>query len=120
LTFDIWEHVFLIVSSLKGGLHFGQKGKLTPRYVGPFEILQKVGPVAYHLALFPTLHGIHNAFHVSNLCRYMSDPDCVIPYEPLQLKENLTYVEEPIRILEGRDRTLRNRTIPFVKVLWKR
>ena len=117
MTFDIGEHVFLKVLPLKGSLRFDQKGKLTPRYIGPFEILQKVGPVAYRLALPPTLQGIHDVFHVSNLRRYISNPDHVIPYKPLQLKENLTNIEEPMRILERRDRILQHRTIPFVKVL---
>jgi len=119
LEFSVGDHVFLKVSSLKGSIRFAQKGKLAPRYVGPFEILQKVGPVAYRLALPPALQGIHDVFHVSNLRRYTSDPNHVIPYEPLQLKENLTYIEEPIKIVDRMDRVLRNRTIPYVKVLWK-
>jgi len=80
------------VSPLKGSLRFGQKGKLALRYIGPFEVLQRIGPVAYSLALPPALQGIHDVFHVSNLLWYMSDPEHVIPYEPLQLKENLTYI----------------------------
>ena len=70
LMFNIGDHVFLKVSPLKGNLRFGQKGKLTPRYIGPFEILQKVGPVAYRLALPPALQGIHDVFHVSQLRQY--------------------------------------------------
>jgi len=119
LEFNVGDHVFLKVSPLKGSLRFGQKGKLTPRYIGPFEILQRVGPVAYQLALPPTLQGIHDVFHVTNLRRYVPDPAHVIFDEPLQLKENLTYIEELIRILERMDQTLRNKTIPFVKVPWK-
>ena len=105
------------MSPLKGTLRFGKKGKLTPRFIRPFEILQRVGPVAYHLALPPTLQEIHDVFHVSNLHRYIPDPSHVIRYEPLQLEKNLTYIEEPIKILGRVERTLRNRTIPFVKVL---
>jgi len=86
LAFDVGEHVFLKVSPLKGSLRFGHKGKLTPRYIGPFEILQKLGPVAYRLALPPMLQGIHDVFHVSQLRRYIPDPEHVISYEPLQLK----------------------------------
>ena len=119
LEFSVGDHVFLKVSPLKGSIRFGQRGKLAPRYVGPFEILQKVGPAAYRLALPPALQGIHDLFHVSNLRWYTSDPNHVIPYEPLQLKENLTYVEEPIGIVDRMDRVLRNRTIPYVKLLWK-
>jgi len=119
LIFNIGDHVFLKVSPLKGNLRFGQKGKLTPRYIGPFEILQKVGPVPYRLALPPALQGIHDVFHVSQLRQYIPDPQHVISFEPLQLKENLTYVKEPDRIIDRKDRVLRNRAIPFVKVLWK-
>jgi len=119
LEFNVGDHVFLKVSPLKGNLRFGQKGKLTPRYIGPFEILQRVGPVAYRLALPPTLQGIHDVFHVSNLRRYVSDPTHVISHEPLHRKKNLSYIEEPIRLLERVERTLRNKTIHFVKVLWK-
>ena len=87
LEFNVEDHVFLKVSPLKGSLRFGQKGKLTPRYIGPFEILQRIGPVAYRLALPPTLQGIHDVFHVSNPRRYVSDPAHVISHEPLQLKK---------------------------------
>jgi len=90
LEFNLGDHVFLKVSPLKGSLRFGQKGKLTPRYIGHFDVLQRAGPVAYRLALPPTLEGIHDVFHVSNLRWYTPHPDHVIPYEPLQLKENLT------------------------------
>jgi len=119
LIFKVGDHVFLRVSPLKGNLWFGQKEKLTPRCTGPFEILQRVGPVAYRLALPPTLQGIHDVFHVPQLRRYIPDPQHVISFEPLQLKENLTYVEEPDRIIDRKDRVLRNRANPFVKVLWR-
>ena len=87
--------------------------------MGLFEILQKVGPVAYHLALPSSLKGIHDDFYVCNLQRFIPDPNHVIRYEPLQIRENLTYVEEPIKILGRMEKTLRNKTIPFVKVLWE-
>ena len=119
MEFDVGDHVFLNVSPLKGSLRFGQKGKLTLRFIGPFEILQRVGPVAYHLALPPTLQGIHNVFHVSNLHQYIPDLGQVIQYEPLHLNENLTYIEELVRVLERMEQTFRNKTILFVKVLWK-
>ena len=78
-----------------------------------------MGPVAYRLALPPSLQGTHDVFHVSSLRKYVSDPDHVIRYKPLQIEENLTYVEEPIRILERTEEKLRNRNIPYVKVLSK-
>ena len=74
-------------------------------------------PLISHIP--PSLQGIHDVFHVSNLRKYVSDPDHVIRHEPLQVKENLTYVEEPIRILEKAEKKLRNRSIPYVKELWK-
>ena len=73
----------------------------------------------YRLALPPSLQGIHDVFHVSSLRKYVPDPDHVIRYELLQVKENLTYIEEPIRILEKMEKKLRNRGIPYVNVLWK-
>ena len=81
--------------------------------------MQRLEPVAYILALPPSLQGIHEVFHVSNLRKHIPDPTHVIHYQTLQLRENLTYVEEPIKILGRMERTLRNKTIPFVKVLWK-
>jgi len=119
LEFEVGDHVFLEVSPLKGSIRFGQKGKLSPRFIGPFEILQRVGLVAYRLALTPSLQGIHDIFYVSSLRKHVLEPDHVIRYEPLQVKENLTCMEEPIQILERTERKLKNRSIPYVKVLWK-
>lgn len=88
-------------------------------YIGPFEILGRIGPVAYRVALPPALAGVHNVFHISMLREYIPDPTHVIDYEPLQIQEDMTYAEEPVRILERKEQVLRTRTIPFVKVLWK-
>ena len=93
--------MFLKVSPLKGSVRFSQKGKLTPRFIRALEILRRICPVAYHLALPLPLQGIQDVFHVSNLHRYVSDPNHVIQYEPLQLKENLAYIEEPVKILDS-------------------
>jgi len=111
--------VFLKVSPGKGIVRFDQKGKLTPRFTRSFEILQRIIPVAYCLALPPSLQGIHVVFHVSNLRQCVPDLSHVNEYEPLQLKENLAYIEELVKILYRMERTLWNRTIPFVKLLWK-
>ena len=100
MEFEVGDHVFLKVSPLKGNLRFGEKGKLAPRFIGLFEILQRVGQVAYRLALPPHLQDLHDVFHVSNLRHYVANPSHIIQYEPLQLERNLTYVEEPIKILE--------------------
>ena len=110
-------HVLLKVSPVEGSVRFGQKGKLTSRFIGSFKIAQRIGPVAYRLALPPSLQGIHDVFHVSNVRWYVPDLSHVIQYEPLQLKENLTYVEELVRILGRMEQTLHHKTIPFVKVL---
>ena len=92
---------------------------MSPRFVGPFEILKRIGKVAYELALLPTLAGVHNVFHVSMLRKYMLDPSHVLNYEPLKIKDNLTYEEVPIQILDRKDHVLRTKTITLVKVLWK-
>ncbi|XP_038888093.1 uncharacterized protein LOC120077999 [Benincasa hispida] len=104
---------------MKGILRFSRKGKLSPRFIGPFEVLEQVGPVAYHLALPPTLSSVHNVFHVSMLKKYVADPSHIFDYEPLQLNDNLSYKEKPIKILAREVKTLPHREIAFVKVLWQ-
>ena len=80
---------------MKGVMRFGRRGKLSPRFVGPFEILEKIGTVAYRLALPPNLSGIHNVFHISMLRKYVPDPTHVLESEPLQIHSNMTYEEDP-------------------------
>ena len=113
------DHVFLKVALLKGVLRFGRKGKLSPRFIGPFEILERIGPVAYRLALPPSLDAVHNVFHVSMLRKYVADPSHIVDYEPLQLREDLSYEEEPIEILAKEVKTLHNKEIALVMVLWQ-
>ncbi|XP_062171009.1 uncharacterized protein LOC133876779 [Alnus glutinosa] len=110
---------FLRVAPMKGVTRFGKKRKLNPRYVGPFKILERVGPVAYQLALPPNLARIHDVFHVSMLRKYAPDPSHVIKYEPLQLQEDLTYEEIPMKLLDCKVQELRTKSIPLVKVLWR-
>ncbi|GAV75852.1 Chromo domain-containing protein [Cephalotus follicularis] len=100
-------------------MRFGKKGKLTPRFIGPFEILERVGDVAYRLALPPSLSDVHNVFHVSMLRKYHPDPYHVLQWEPLELRTDLSFEEIPIRILDRRIKQLRSKTIPLVKVLWQ-
>ncbi|KAL5556113.1 hypothetical protein UlMin_038349 [Ulmus minor] len=104
---------------LCGVMRFGKKGKLSPRFIGPFEILERIGKVAYKLALPPELSSVHNVFHVSMLKKYVSDPSHVLEHEPIQVNEDLTYEEKPVQILDRKDKTLRNKVIPLVKVLWR-
>ncbi|KAL5544363.1 hypothetical protein UlMin_008147 [Ulmus minor] len=104
---------------MKGVMRFGKKGKLSPRYIGPFEILERIGKVAYRLVLPPELSSVHNIFHVSMLRKYVSDPSHMLENESIQVHEDLTYKEQPVQILDLKDKTLRNKVIPLVKVLWR-
>ena len=97
-------------------MRFEIRGKLSPRYVGPFEILDKVGEVAYRLALPPVLSGIHNVFHISILRRYISNPNHMIEWESLPLSRDLSYEEQPVRIMDCNDQVLHHRCIPYVKM----
>ncbi|KAL0560646.1 hypothetical protein IC582_001055 [Cucumis melo] len=119
LEFEIGDKVFLKVAPMKGVLRFERRGKLSPRFVGPFEILERIGPVAYRLALPPSLSAVHDVFHVSMLRKYVSDPSHVVDYEPLEIDENLSYVEQPVEVLAREVKMLRNKEIPLVKVLWR-
>ncbi|EOY03326.1 DNA/RNA polymerases superfamily protein [Theobroma cacao] len=119
LEFQVGDHVFLKVSPTKGVMRFGKKGKLSPRYIGPFEILEKVGAVAYRLALPPDLSNIHPVFHVSMLRKYNPDPSHVIRYETIQLQDDLTYEEQPVAILDRQVKKLRSKDVASVKVLWR-
>ncbi|KAL0549088.1 hypothetical protein IC582_013568 [Cucumis melo] len=119
LEFDVGDMVFLKVATVKGVLRFEKKGKLSPRFVGPFEILEQIGPVAYRLALPPSLSAVHDVFHVSMLRKYVADPTHVMDFEPLQLSENLSFEEQLIEILAREVKKLRNREISLVKVLWR-
>ncbi|KAA0035197.1 ty3-gypsy retrotransposon protein [Cucumis melo var. makuwa] len=104
-------------SLMKGVLRFEKKGKLSPYFVGPFEILEQIGHVSYRLALPSSLSAVHDVFHVSMLRKYVADPTHVVDFEPLQINENLSYEEQPIEILAREVKMLRNRGIALVKVL---
>ena len=119
LQFEIGDRVFLKISPWKGVLRFGKRGKLSPRFIGPYEIVSKVGPIAYKLKLPPELSRIQDTFHVSMLRKYIPDPSHVLREQPVQLKENLTYEETPVQIVDRKEQVLRSKVIPLVKVLWK-
>ncbi|XP_073018392.1 uncharacterized protein [Primulina eburnea] len=119
LAFEVGDHVFIKIAPLKGVMRFGKKGKLSPRYIGPFEILNKIGERAYRLALPPDLDRVHNIFHVSMLRKYIANPSHVLRYESLELLPNLSYDEKPVQILDRKVKVLRNKEIGIVKVLWR-
>lgn len=84
------------VSPIRGTLRFGQKGKLSSRYIGPFKVKSQINDIAYKLTLPPELLGIHEVFHLSMLKKYVADPKHIIHHEPLKIKDNATYVEKPV------------------------
>jgi hypothetical protein len=104
---------------MRGVMQFGKKGKLSPRFVGPFEITQRVGRLAYRIALPLDLVRMHDVIHVSMLRKYISNPNVIVEYEPLEIQKGLTYVEELVKIVDKKEQVLRTKTIPIVKVLWR-
>ena len=110
--------MFVKVSPMRNVIRFGRKGKLSPRYVGPFQILDRVGTLAYRIALPPEYARIHNVFHVSQLRKYVADPSHVIAIEPVVVQDDLSYVERPLEILDTQEKTLRNKVIKLIKVRW--
>ena len=119
LEFAIGDKVFLKVLPRREMIRSGKWGKLGPRYVGPFEIIQKIGQVAYKLELPSHLGGMHDVFHIFRLKKYNPDPQHVLATEKIQLHDDLTYKEEPVKILDQKEKVLRTKTVPLVKVLWQ-
>ena len=118
VEFEVGEKVMLKVSPTKGVMRFGRKGKLSPRYIGPYEVLERLGEVAYRLALPMELANVHNVFHVSQLRKYVHDPNHVIQPETIEWDDTLTFEERPVKILDTKTRNTRNKAIKLVKVLW--
>ncbi|GAV58503.1 Chromo domain-containing protein [Cephalotus follicularis] len=100
-------------------MRFGKKGKLSLRYIGPFEILERIGEVAYRLALPQNLSHIHDVFHVALLRKYMANPSHVLRAEPIQVLKDLSYNEQPMEIMDYKEQIMQTKTIPLVKVLWR-
>jgi hypothetical protein len=103
LEFEVGDHVFLKVSPMRGVMRFGKKGKLNPRFVGPFKMTQRVGRLAYRIALPPDLVGTHDVFHVSIIRKYIANPDVIVEYELLKIQEGLTYMEESVKIVDKKE-----------------
>ena len=99
------------MSPTKGVVHFGIRGKLSPRYIGPYMITARVGALAYHLQLLELMSGVHPVFHVSMLRKYLMDPEQKMDAEPLIIQQDLTMECHPVRILDFYVRVMQNRTI---------
>jgi hypothetical protein len=118
LEFKVGNHVYLGVSPMKGMNRFGVKGKLAPRYIGPLPILKKCGTVAYKLDLSPSLAGVHDIFHVSQLKKCLkASVDVMLP-EVTPLEADSSYPEHPIKVLDQKDRVTRHKIIKFFKIQW--
>jgi hypothetical protein len=118
LQSEVGDHVYLKVSPMKGVKRLGVKEKLSPRYIGPFPILEKCGKVAYKLELPPSLVGVHDIFHVSLLKNCLKAPVDVVLPEVTPLNTDLTYPEHPIKILDQKSHVTRRKTIKFYKIQW--
>ncbi|GKC97245.1 reverse transcriptase domain-containing protein, partial [Tanacetum coccineum] len=118
LEFEVGDKVLLKVSPWKGVMRFGKKGKLAPRYVGPFEILERIGPVAYRLRLPNELSKVHDTFHVSNLKKCLTYANLHVPLDEIEVHKTLHFVEKPVEIMDREVKTLKRSKIPIVKVRW--
>ncbi|GKG16636.1 hypothetical protein Tco_0361593, partial [Tanacetum coccineum] len=114
--FSVGDYVLLKVSPWKCMVHFGKKGKLAPKFVGPFEIIEKVGLVAYRLDLPEEWNGAHDTFHVLNLKQCLADPKLQVPLDEIRVDAKLDFVEEPMKILEREFKKLKHSRISIVKV----
>ena len=119
MEFEVGDHVFLKVMPKRGVVRFSKRRKLSPRFIGPFEILDRVGTVAYRLALPPSMTGVHEVFHVSMLRRYTPDPAHVVDWGKIEVDTDGTFEEGPVCIVDSRDQVLRRKTVRLVRVLWQ-
>nr|GFB73994.1 putative reverse transcriptase domain-containing protein [Tanacetum cinerariifolium] len=116
--FQVGDKAMLKVSPWKGVVRFGKRGKLNPRYVGPFKVLERVGYVAYKLDLCEELSRVHNTFHVSNLKKCHADEPLAVPLDGLHFNDKLHFVEKPVEIVDGEVKRLKQSRLPLVKVRW--
>jgi hypothetical protein len=118
LQFQVGDYVYLRVSPTKGVQRFGIKGKLAPRYVGPFEITEACGPVAYRICLPTKLAAIRYVFHISQLKKCIKVPTEIIKQQAIEIEPDLSYVEQPLQILDTKERVTRRKKLKMYKILW--
>ncbi|GJT36414.1 putative reverse transcriptase domain-containing protein [Tanacetum coccineum] len=118
LEFEVGDKVMLKVSPWKGVIHFGKRGKLNPRYIGPFKIIAKVETLAYRLELPEQLSRVHSTFHVSNLKKCFVDEPLAILLDEIQIDDKLHFIEEPVEIMDREVKWLKYSRIPIVKIRW--
>jgi hypothetical protein len=118
LQFEVGDHVYLKVSPTKGVQRFGIKGKLAPRYIGPYEIKKTCGPLAYELRLPPHMSAIHDVFHVSQLKKCIRLPTEVLSEPDLEIEPDLSYQEHPVKVLDQKERSTRAKSIKMYKIQW--
>ncbi|GKF61744.1 hypothetical protein Tco_0181798 [Tanacetum coccineum] len=118
LEFKVGDRVLLKVTPWKGIMRFGKKGKLAPRYVGPFKILEKIGLIAYRLRLPEELNSVHDTLHVSNMKKCMADANLHVSMDEIKVDKTLCFVEELVEIMEREIKKLKRRNIALVKVRW--
>ena len=116
MKFRVGDHVYLRVSPTRGVQRFGVKGKLAPRYVGPYEIIEECGPVAYRLRLPSRLAAIHNVFHISQLKKCVRVPTEIIDQQELLVEPDLSYTEYPLKILDQKERGTRRKVVKIFKI----
>ena len=119
LEFEVEDHVFLKVMPKRGLVRFGKCGKLSPRFIGPFEIIKRVDTVAYRLALPPSMSGVHEVFHVSMFRKYTPNLAHVVDWGQIEVDTDGTFEEEPMCIVDSRDQVLRRKAVRLVKVPWR-
>ncbi|WMV58543.1 hypothetical protein MTR67_051928 [Solanum verrucosum] len=119
LEFEVGDWFYLKISPMKGVMRFVKKGKLSPRIIGPYQILEHIGEVAYELDLTNELSLVHLVYHVCMLKKCIGDPVCIIPLEGLGVDESFSYEEVPVEIFDRKVKRLRNKEVASVKVLWR-
>nr|GEX25050.1 putative reverse transcriptase domain-containing protein [Tanacetum cinerariifolium] len=118
MEFQVGDRIMLKVSPWKGVVRFGKRGKLNPRYVGPFKVLAKVGAVAYKLELPQELSRVHNMFYVSNLKKCYADEPLAVSLDGLHIDDELHFIEEPVEIMDRKVKRLKQSRILIIKVRW--